>query len=479
MKLCPACEERYGDDARACPRDGATLVQVPGPVAARDVDPLCGQVLDGRYRIERRLGAGGMGAVYVGRQQAVDRAVAVKVLPAALGSDEEAVRRFLQEARASSALAHPNIVTIHDFGQTADGLLYLVMELVPGETLTRVLARSGALPAARAAEIGRQILDALEEAHGRGIVHRDLKSDNVMVCSRAGNADLVKVLDFGLARVAGSSSGMTRTGAVLGTPSYMSPEQAHGDRTDHRTDLYSLGVILYELLAGRLPFEAELPLAVLIKHMHEAPPPLEGVPSVVAAVVLRALAKSPAERFASAAEMNAALAAAVGRPVAASGPPDAADFATALTVPPSSPSISGLGFRGESVPPPRREPQRLRALAAAVLLLAGAAVAWQVFTSGEASPTAVAQPRAETPPSEAPASAAPRSDALPPPPPAPAPRSEVAAAPASVQEPPRPAPATTPARPGNAAPAPRPRALAVPSSAAPASAADQDFNDFK
>jgi serine/threonine-protein kinase len=245
--------------------------------AAADRDAaLIGRTLDKRYVIDARLGAGGMGTVYVATQTAVGRKVAIKLLPDSIASDMGAVKRFMQEAKAASTLSHPNVVTIHDFGQTDEGHLFLVMELVEGQTLARVLKNEGALDPERAVRIAVQILNAVEDAHNRGIVHRDLKPENVIISPRSGNPDFAKVLDFGLAKIADDASqggdGLTKTGQVFGTPAYMSPEQARGERCDLRTDLYAVGVMLYEMLSGRRPFDGESPISILVKHMHEPPP---------------------------------------------------------------------------------------------------------------------------------------------------------------------------------------------------------------
>ncbi|MCK6576180.1 protein kinase, partial [Myxococcota bacterium] len=314
MKLCPTCGDTHPESLTACPKDGTDLVLVRDNAAAREA-AMIGKTIDRRYVIQERLGAGGMGTVYIAQQTAVGRRVAIKVLPAAIADDLGAVKRFMQEARAASTLSHPNGITVHDFGQTEEGLLYLVMEYVEGVTLARLLKDRGALPPERAVRVAAQILSAVEDAHDRGIVHRDLKPDNVIIATRPGNPDFAKVLDFGLAKVAEDASGenLTKTGQVFGTPAYMSPEQARGVRCDLRTDLYAIGVMLYEMLAGARPFDGESPVSILVKHINEAPAPFSrrpaaaGVGPALESVVMRALAKRREDRFPSAREMRAAL----------------------------------------------------------------------------------------------------------------------------------------------------------------------------
>ncbi len=315
MRICPTCDQQFGEDQRSCPDDGSTLLVVHDPSQEQE-DALIGRVIEGRYRITAKLGAGGMGAVFRGVQTAVGREVAIKVLAKQGATDVNAVKRFVQEAKAASALSHPNTITIHDFGQTEDGLLYLVMELVKGETMSALLKREGALRPSRAVRIVGQMLNALSEAHALGIIHRDLKPENVIVAPRAGNPDFLKVLDFGLAKLTngdGGNTGLTQTGQVFGTPGYMSPEQARGEVCDLRADLYAVGVMLYEMLGGRRPFDGDNPLSVLVKHIQEPPPdfttldpPVEVAPAL-RAVVFRSLAKAREERHSSSTEMHQAL----------------------------------------------------------------------------------------------------------------------------------------------------------------------------
>jgi serine/threonine protein kinase len=266
----------------------------------------------GRYRIIRKLGAGGMGAVYEAVQEAISRKVALKVLLPAYAENPEAVARFHREAQAAASLGHPNIVSVTDFGAD-NGVVFLVMELLVGESLASAIERGPSLAPGRAAWIASQVLSALSVAHQAGIVHRDMKPDNVFLTEVSGMNDVVKLLDFGIARFTEQSkdSKLTHTGAVLGTPMYMSPEQARGRAVDHRTDLYSVGAILYEMLTGRLPFAAENVHALLFAILEDTPTPISSLRSDVSpglvAVVERAMAKDASARFQTAEEFRAAL----------------------------------------------------------------------------------------------------------------------------------------------------------------------------
>jgi predicted Ser/Thr protein kinase len=264
-------------------------------------DPLIGRQVIGQYRIEKMIGVGGMGAVYLAQQTSVSRPAVIKVLRSQHGgSSEDGTARFAVEAKAASSLNHPNIVTIYNYGEMEDGTLFLAMEYIAGETLARRLERCGQLPVDRAVHIAAQIARALGEAHAHGVVHRDLKPANVMLVERAGEPDFVKVLDFGIAKVDGG--GVTATGYVVGTPRYMSPEQLLGKRLDYRSDIYAAGIVLYEMLAGVTPFQSETPMGWMHQHVEVLPKPPSAltkggkIPVSVESVVLRALAKAPADR---------------------------------------------------------------------------------------------------------------------------------------------------------------------------------------
>jgi serine/threonine-protein kinase len=277
-------------------------------------DPLIGMTIGGRFLVESRIGAGGMGVVYRARQVGMDRNVAVKMLLRELAHDEKVVQRFKIEALAVSRLSHPNTIRIFDFGQLDDGTLYFAMEFLEGRSLEQALRQDKAFPARRTLHVIGQIASSLTEAHKKGIVHRDLKPDNVFLTQVGNDEDYVKVLDFGVAKLreADARQGtLTQAGVIFGTPRYMAPEQCRSMAVDHRADLYAIGVIAYEMLTGQAPFEAENPLAILIQHVQEPPKPLAvvrpdiEVPEEVEALVMKCLEKAPGERFQTAGELAA------------------------------------------------------------------------------------------------------------------------------------------------------------------------------
>ncbi|MDX1741082.1 MAG: serine/threonine-protein kinase, partial [Rhodothermales bacterium] len=247
------------------------------------------------FRILERLGGGGMGVVYLAQDLELDRTVALKFLPAHLTTDQEANERFVQEAKAASALNHPNVCTIHEIGRTENGQQFIAMAHYPGETLKTRLAE-GRMTVDAAVEIIRQLADGLARAHRQGVVHRDIKPANIILTED----NRAVILDFGLAKLAGAAD-LTKTGSTLGTVPYMSPEQARGEHLDHRTDIWSVGVILYEMLAGRRPFIGEYDQAVVYAILNEEPPPLTSlnpeVPESLGRVVERTLHKDPEQRY--------------------------------------------------------------------------------------------------------------------------------------------------------------------------------------
>jgi serine/threonine protein kinase len=277
------------------------------------------QFIAGRFRIEREIGTGGMGTVYLATHLGLQRAVAVKIIKREFAGDQDVADRFLREARTMAKLRHPHAAMIFDAGNLPDGRHFIIMEFVEGETLSQALAREGRFTASRAVQIATQICDVLEEAHRLGIIHRDLKPSNIMLSERG-----VCVLDFGVAKVLASSAEATAThastgsGHIVGTPRYMSPEQCLGQRVGARSDLYSLGVLLYEMLAGRPPFVDPLPSALLVKQATAAPPPLpklrEDIPRPLALAVHTFLAKRPEDRPRTAAAAKISLERSLAKP---------------------------------------------------------------------------------------------------------------------------------------------------------------------
>lgn len=275
-------------------------------------DAYIGVTLGDRYVIDRVLGEGGMGKVYRAHHKVIDKKVAIKILHAELAKDKEAVGRFLREARAASSIGNPHIVDITDFGEAADGSTYFVMEFLNGQSLGDTLEELGKIPPKTTVDLAIQLCNGLAAAHAEGIVHRDLKPDNIILVKPkgtwAGQGLFVKILDFGIAKVTGPSgntSKLTMAGAVFGTPHYMSPEQAAGEGVDQRADIYSLGVMLYEMVSGELPFKAENFMGVLTQHMYKPPPSLRGradeldCPDALESIILKCMAKRTEARYQS------------------------------------------------------------------------------------------------------------------------------------------------------------------------------------
>jgi serine/threonine-protein kinase len=311
MKTCPRCGREFQDTTTLCPADG-TVLEKTG-------DELVGQMLTDRYRIDERISEGGMGTVYRATHVLMDKRVAIKVLHPSLAADDKIVARFSREARAASRISHPHALNVTDFGESESGVVYLVMEYLDGRTLKEVIHADGPMPLARVVEIIKQVAGALDAAHGEGVVHRDLKSDNIMLMESQNGSDWAKVLDFGIAKikepVGGTDPALTAPNLIIGTPQYMSPEQcSQASEIDSRSDIYSLGIIIYEMLTGHVPFTGESPTAIMMKHLQEPPPSVleerDDLPPQVGMVITSALAKRPEDRFQSAGELSEALGAA-------------------------------------------------------------------------------------------------------------------------------------------------------------------------
>jgi eukaryotic-like serine/threonine-protein kinase len=340
-------------------------------------------LIGGRYDLRDPLGGGGMAEVFLAHDEVLERDLAVKILREEYASDEGFVERFRREAQSAASLNHPNIVTIYDWGRSEDGGCYMVMEYAPGGTLKDRILEDGALPPRTAAEITSQIAGALKVAHECGVVHRDVKPQNVLLTASGD----VKVADFGIAQAAFSAS-FSQTSLVLGTPSYMSPEQALGEPPDPRSDLYSLGVVLYEMLTGEVPYEADTPVTIAMKHVIEPPrAPREANPDVpegISILTQKLLAKDPAARYESAAQLIEDL-----RRVRDGLPPDFADPARRVTadqaVLPVPPGLTGLEgedgmHSGPAVVYGRRSAELSWVLAVFVIVLLAVLVATAVLS---------------------------------------------------------------------------------------------------
>ncbi|HEU4731055.1 MAG TPA: protein kinase [Kofleriaceae bacterium] len=399
------------------------------------VDPLLGQTLAGRYLIQKKLGEGGMGAVYLATHNVLEKQVALKVLHGEFARKADLVERFMQEAKAASRIRHENVIDISDFGHTPEGLVFFAMELLQGHDLHEEVARARMagqlLPWERSKRIFLQVCAALGAAHALGIIHRDLKPENIYLVEFLGEPDFVKLLDFGIAKQTELAEGerkLTRTGMLFGTPEYMSPEQARGETVDPRVDVYAMGCILYQLVTGRVPFEAENFMGVLSLHLTEPPPPIPpevfdsiGAPRALAGVITQALAKDRNQRFSSIDELARAVRRASG------------DKATGPVVAASVPAPSSTQAHGRvktqwtgnlSVPEAdaAATPRSKRPLVLGAIVLAGGAAAAAAYVAtrsppakdaggAAASPTPGAAsatiPTPPTPPAQAPATPGP------------------------------------------------------------------------
>jgi serine/threonine protein kinase len=342
QKYCPKCFKKFPLDVERCPEDGTYLV------APMDKD-LVGEILDDRYTVLEQIGKGGMGVVYRAEQHLIKRIVALKVLRREIVQDESAVKRFLNEARAIASLDSRHTITLHDFGVTRDGLLYYTMELLKGRPLSRIIRDEAPLDHVRAAGLLLQACRSLEEAHEHNILHRDLKPENLFVSVKKGKEQL-KVLDFGIAKLLGdtASETLTQAGMIVGTPQYLSPEQAKGKPVAQPSDLYSLGIVLYEMLTGEPPFLCDTPMATLWAHIQDPVPPLHQknpniqVPRSIEVFLARALEKEAANRFQSASAFGAALRKAVE---------DHDASPETVTLPPLATTDQGLRLRTQAWTP--------------------------------------------------------------------------------------------------------------------------------
>ncbi|MDY0001660.1 MAG: bifunctional serine/threonine-protein kinase/formylglycine-generating enzyme family protein [Polyangia bacterium] len=344
MKLCPTCNRQYeGDDFMRCPYDGSNLVD---PTAAES-DPLIGAKFGESYQIVRIVGEGGMGKVYEARHVRLSKRYAIKILHPQFNSNPETIARFRREAEAATSIGQENILDVIDFNETPQGVYYIVTEFLDGRSLSRALAEDGIMKIPRCLTILHQVTRALAAAHRNAIVHRDLKPENIFLVRRFDSDDFVKVLDFGISKMRSGGDRLTQTGQIIGTPHYMSPEQAQGElNLDHRSDIYSLGAIMYEMFTGRLPYRGDSVQQILVKLLtEELPPPSvqrPDLPSDIEQVILRCMARDPAARYQSMDEVDQAL---IGLWSAYAG----ADGAT------TGQSI-GLSSSPDHAPPPRSAP---------------------------------------------------------------------------------------------------------------------------
>ena len=361
-KICPQCGAEYELDQRFCPKDGTTLR------LQNATGDLVGAIIADRYHVIGKLGAGGMGQVYLAEHVKMGRRSALKVMNPALVKDADAISRFNREAANASRINHPHVADVYDFGETSDGIIYLAMELVEGPPLTKLIEGEGPLSPSRAATIVRQAAEALAVAHDMGIVHRDLKPDNIMIARNRDGSDCAKIVDFGIAKAADNAAQkVTKTGLVIGTPEYMSPEQLAGDTLDGRSDIYSLALVAFNMLTGKLPFPAETAQESMIMRLTEQPRKLaEMRPDVpwtepVQAALDRALQRDVNARYASAIEFGRELSSALeamsaGAAAVARRSPEAPIGAGNATLPVTrvGPDRPAAPVRGEPAAAPAR-----------------------------------------------------------------------------------------------------------------------------
>jgi eukaryotic-like serine/threonine-protein kinase len=421
VKTCPLCSTEYPDDLRFCPNDGQTLrSSSPG-------QDLVGQVLADRYHVVKKLGEGGMGQVYLAEHVKMGRKSAIKVLNPSLVYDTDAVARFNREAANASRISHPSVCAIYDFGETPEGVIYLAMEFIEGEPLTDVLEREGALPVPRAAAIVVQTAEALQAAHDLGIVHRDLKPDNIMITRARDGTDAVKVVDFGIAKLVGNdaSQEVTKTGLVIGTPEFMSPEQLSGDKLDGRSDIYSLGLVFFKMLTGRPAFEAGTVQETMIQRLTEEPLKLAAArpdlrfPPGLQGTLDSALARSPVERYQSAAKFANDVASVTGLMRRSSPTPmpvtrgDAEDRTRLL----DSRAVAALSLPRRTPVPPVKRRSLVPVIVGAGLVLGAGGAAMMVFGRGRRADNAARLDTMRGAPPPAAVDSTSRAAAPPPPPP--------------------------------------------------------------
>ncbi len=378
MKSCPRCLATYPDDYTVCPKDGARLA---GSALWKP-----GSIIRGKYKLLAKIGEGGMASVYRAHHELLNEPRALKVIGWDLARDQQFVQRFKNEAIITRKLQHPNAVRVDDLDIAEDGRPFIAMELVQGESLKARMIRSGPLAAAEVLGIAHQVCEALEAAHALGLIHRDIKPDNIVLVPRPEAPPLVKILDFGIARLkeAAPDAGragvtLTETGAVIGTPDYMSPEQAmgkRGDELDGRSDLYSLGIVMYRMLTGELPFKAETTVEMILHHIQTAPRPPQhlkpalGIPESISTLVMKALAKNRDERHTSAAAMAQAIRQSKESLTLVGPPPVALSSSPGTTVSPAAAASARLpkvqatpgqsGRSAATIPPSRPRPEARR-----------------------------------------------------------------------------------------------------------------------
>jgi serine/threonine-protein kinase len=393
-KECPHCGSFYDNNLKFCPTDGAAL-----RLRAGGAGDLIGEVIADRYLILRKIDEGGMGHVYLAEHIRMKRKSAVKVMNPRIAFDTAAIQRFVREAESASRVVHPNVATIFDFGETKDGLIYLAMEYVEGETLQRLIEATGAVPLARAAEILRQVADGLSEAHELGIIHRDLKPRNIMIAKARDGSDLAKIVDFGIAKaVDHDDSQITVFGSVVGTPDYMSPEQLGGSKIDARSDIYSLGLIVYNMLTGLMPFPRATSKEALISRLMDRPkalalvrPEVEWAPRLQG-VLDKALAAEPESRYATARQFAAAFGEAAGL---AGASPSLTSEDTLGKIAHSMPRPGSLPQQSDASGSAKRRNRILAAVAGVLVLAIGAEL---TLSNAHESPTPppVAKTRSES-----------------------------------------------------------------------------------